>query len=261
MYQGDFSTRFGTMKYFVEGSGGEFAVLLQGWATKRELYDGIISLLAKRYTVVFPALHGFGDSGEPSEPMSVSDYAEAVNSLLEALGVKKAVFFCHSYGGRVFYKLNAMDGRFTEPARVILCDVAGIVPKKSLKKRIKLKVFRLGRRFLEWAPLKKLFPNLLDSLRSKSGSSDYSAASPVMRETLVLAVNEDLSHLVPFITAPTLIMWGRADDAVPLSDAYFIESRLSDGAVVVFEASAHFPFITESDRFFAVTRSFFEIHQ
>jgi len=247
---GEFSTRFGTIKYFTEGSGEDYAVMLQGWATDRSLYDGIVRVLAEKYTVIFPALFGFGESDEPREPMSVSDYAEAINSLLGHLGVKRAHFFCHSFGGRVFFKLNAMESRFTAPERVILCDVAGIVPYRSFAKRMKMKLYKLG---------KRLFPRLATAMRSKVGSADYNAASDVMKKTLVLAVNEDLRHLFQRIDVPTLIMWGRADDAVPLSDAYLIESSVADSAVIVFEESGHFPFITEQARFLAVMRSFFAI--
>lgn len=247
----EFSTRFGTMKYYVEGGGEEFAVMLQGWATDRSLYDSIVKTLARRYTVIFPAFHGFGESGEPNQPMSVSDYAEAVNSLLAHLGINRALFFCHSYGGRVFFKLNALEDRYTEPLQVILCDVAGIVPRRSLFRRMKMKIFKIG---------KYLFPSLAKKLRSKAGSSDYNAASETMKQTLILAVNEDLRHLFPSITASTLIMWGQYDDAVPLSDAYLIESSVSDSAVVVFENSSHFPFITEEARFLSVVRSFFNIN-
>ena len=81
-----------------------------------------------------------------------------------------------------------------------------------------------------------------------------------MKETLILAVNEDLRHLFPAVNASTLIMWGRYDDAVPLSDAYLIEAAVNDSAVVVFENSSHFPFITEEARFLAVVRSFFNIN-
>ena len=246
----EFFTRFGTIKYFTEGDGSEFAVILQGWATDRSLYDSIVRTLSDKYTVIFPALPGFGESDEPNEPMSVSDYAEAINSLLDHLGIKRAHFFCHSFGGRVFFKLNAMNDRFTEPDRVILCDVAGIVPHKSKVKQAKIKLFKLG---------KRLFPALAESVRSKAGSDDYRSASEIMKKTLVLAVNEDLSHLFHLICCPTLIMWGATDDAVPLSDAYRIESEVSDSAVIVFEQSGHFPFLTEEVRFLSVTRSFFNI--
>ena len=247
---GEFSTRFGTIKYFTEGSGDDYAVILQGWATDRSLYDSIVRVFAEKYTVIFPALFGFGESDEPLFAMSVSDYAEAVNELLGHLGVNRAHFFCHSYGGRVFFKLNAMESRFTAPIDVILCDVAGVIPKKSFLTRIKMKLYKLG---------KRLFPRAAAAMRSKVGSADYNAASEIMKKTLVLAVNEDLRHLFPSVNVPALIMWGRADDAVPLSDAYLIESAVADSAVIVFENSGHFPFLTEEARFLAVVRSFFAI--
>ena len=83
--------------------------------------------------------------------------------------------------------------------------------------------------------------------------------SVIIRRTLVLAVNEDLRHLFGKLDVPTLIMWGRYDDAVPLSDAYLIEAAVKDSAVIVFEHSAHFPFLTERARFIPIVKSFFSI--
>ncbi len=246
----EFSTRFGVIKYYTLGAGDEAIVMLQGWATDRSLYSRLSDVLATKYTVIFPALPGFGESDEPASAMSVSDYAEAVNDLLRHLGVTRANFFCHSFGGRVFFKLNAIADRFTEPVRVILCDVAGIVPKKSLYTRAKIRLYKIGR---------KLFPKRGAKMRARVGSDDYNNASEIMRKTLVLAVNEDLRHLFSAVSVPALIMWGRLDDAVPLSDAYLIESAIRDSAVIVFEKSGHFPFVSEEGRFLAVMRSFFNI--
>ena len=247
------------IKYLTAGEGEEFAVVLQGWATKSDLYSGVVSTLAAKYRVIFPLLPGFGESDEPESSFEVSDYARLVNRLLTLLGVKKAVFFCHSYGGRVFYKLNAMEDRFTEPASVMLCDVAGIVPKKSLKTRLKIKAFKLSKRIFSTRLGRFFFPDAVENMRAKSGSSDYNSASPVMRETLVRSVNEDLTALIPKVGCSALILWGVKDDAVPLSDAYIIKDAISDSAVIEFAESGHFPFITEAPRFLAVVRAFCEI--
>lgn len=248
-----------TVKYLTAGNGDGYAVILQGWATKSELYSSVIETLAEKYTVIFPLLSGFGESAEPRSSFCVEDYARLVNSLLASLSVDEAVFFCHSYGGRVFYKLNAMTDRATRPSAVILSDVAGIVPKKSLRKRLRIKAYKLGRRILSTKIMRFFFPDALETLRRKSGSADYNSATPVMRETLVRSVNEDLSHLIPLVDCSALIMWGVSDDAVPLSDAYFIRDAIKDSAVIEFESSGHFPFITERQKFLAVVRSFFEI--
>lgn len=248
-----------TVKYLTAGEGEGYAVILQGWATKSELYSSVIDTLAEKYTVIFPLLSGFGESAEPKSSFCVSDYARLVNTLLSELGVNEAVFFCHSYGGRVFYKLNAMEDRFARPTSVILSDVAGIVPKKSLYKRTKIKLYKLSRRILSTKIMRFFFPDAVEELRRKNGSADYNSATPVMRETLVRSVNEDLSHLIPLVDCPALIMWGVDDDAVPLSDAYRIRDSIKDSAVIEFAESGHFPFITERPRFLAVMRSFFSI--
>ena len=247
------------VKYFIAGNGGETVVVLQGWATKSELYDGVIDTLAEKYTVIFPALSGFGESDEPKTSFCVDDYADLVDSLLRSLDVREARFFCHSYGGRVFFKLNARADRSTTPTSVVLCDVAGVLPKKSLKTKLKIRLYKLGRRILSTRAARFFFPDALEELRRKNGSADYNSATPIMRETLVRSVNEDLTHLFDKIECSALIMWGVHDDSVPLSDAYLIERAVSDSAVIEFASSGHFPFITERARFLAVLRSFFAI--
>jgi pimeloyl-ACP methyl ester carboxylesterase len=252
-------TRFGRVKCFISGQGEEYIVMLQGWATLHSLYDHIVGSLAEKYTVIFPALPGFGESAEPSEAMSVSDYAELINELLEALGIKRAHFFCHSFGGRIFFKLCSLDLVAVTPISVVLTDVAGIMPKKTLLKKLRIRAYKIGKRVLKTKLCRFFFPDALETLRERNGSDDYNSATPIMRATLVKAVNEDLSHLFRLVNAPTLILWGKYDSAVPLSDAYVIESAIEDSAVIVFENSDHFPFITEKARFIAVLRSFFKI--
>ena len=245
-----------TLRYLEAGNGGETAVILQGWATDFKVYSLIISELVKKYRVIFPLLPGFGGEKEPSEAMSVSDYADLVDSLLKSLDVKEADFICHSYGGRIFFKLSSSEKTYTRARRAVLCDVAGIMPKRSLGYKIRVKSFKLARKLLSTKVMRFLYPVLLDELNAKSGSADYKNASPVMRRTLVLAVNEDLRECIPSVKASTLITWGKNDDAVPLSDAYFMEKAIADSAVVVFEKSGHFPFATEWQAFRAVMSSF-----
>ena len=248
-----------SIRYLTAGGGDEFAVILQGWATDRKVYSLITSCLAQKYRVIFPLLPGFGGEKEPTEPMSVSDYAELVDALLRHLGVERATFFCHSYGGRIFFKLAAKGNAFTAPKKVILCDAAGIMPKRSAFSKLKIKVFKLTRRILSTAVMRFLYPELLPELLAKSGSDDYRNSSPIMRRTLVLAVNEDLTSIISLVKAPTLIIWGKNDEALPLSDAYTMEKCIEGSAVVVFEKSGHFPFATEWAGFRAVMSSFLEI--
>ena len=54
---------------------------------------------------------------------------------------------------------------------------------------------------------------------SKVGSSDYRSSAPVLRETMKIILNEDMSDLLPNIKVPTLLIWGSLDTDTPISDA------------------------------------------
>ena len=56
MEQNEFLFEDNKIKYFTLGNGEEYAVILQGWATKSALYSDIIPALSEKYTVIFPAL-------------------------------------------------------------------------------------------------------------------------------------------------------------------------------------------------------------
>ena len=99
----------------------------------------------------------------------------------------------------------------------------------------------------------------MDKARRHYGSADYNAASPIMRQTLVKVVNEDLQHLMPNVTAPALLVWGTADDATPLSDAKIMEKLMPEAGLVTFEGAGHYSFIERRDQFLRVIASFMKI--
>ena len=80
-----------------------------------------------------------------------------------------------------------------------------------------------------------------------------------MKKTLVLAVNEDLAHCLPLVTAPTLLFWGDADDATPLADAKRMERDIPDAGLVVVPGGSHFSFADDPALFARVLGAFFEL--
>ena len=78
-------------------------------------------------------------------------------------------------------------------------------------------------------------------------------------QTLVKVVNEDLQHLMPGVTAPTLLIWGTADDATPLSDAKIMEKLMPEAGLVTFEGAGHYSFLERRDQFLRVLASFMKI--
>jgi len=246
----------GKIAYSRYGNGEKLLVILHGWGCNKELFAGVAEHFATRYTVVVPDLPGFGESPEPAVPYSVGDCTELIIDFIKSLGFDTVSLLGHSYGGRVIIKLFSRGDLPFTVERVCLTDAAGIRPKKSLGQKLSLLCYKCGRRILSLPPLKKLFPNAIENWRKKRGSADFNSASEVMKKTLVLAVNEDLTGCLKNITSPTLLFWGDKDDATPLSDAKIMEKKIPDAGLVVLQGGTHYAFLENTPYFLRVLDAF-----
>ncbi len=248
----------GKIAYSQYGSGEKLLLILHGWGCSKEMFAPIAEHFADRYTVIVPDLCGFGESPEPSEPLSVSDYTELIIKFIEFTGFKGVSLMGHSYGGRIIIKMCSKEHLPFTVEKIMLVDAAGIKPKKSLSQRLSLACYKCGRRVLSLPPLKRLFPDAVDNWRRKRGSADFNSASEIMKKTLVLAVNEDLTKNLAKITVPTLLFWGDKDGDTPLSDAKIMEKRIPDAGLVVLRGGTHFSFLENTPYFLRVADAFFK---
>jgi len=249
---------FGLDVHYIEEGEGELVVLLHGWGSNIELFQPTVDTLKGSYKVVTMDMPGFGLSEEPDEPWDVDRYVDFLLAFLEPYHADQVILLGHSFGGRVIIKLCARELPFTVD-KVILVDAAGVLPERSPWEKFKQKLIKLTKWFFQLAIIQKLFPNLLESLRRRSGSADYNAASPVMRQTLVKVVNEDLCDLMPHITCPALLIWGTADTATPLSDAVRMNSLMPESAIVKLEGAGHFSFLEQQPRYLRILASFLNV--
>jgi pimeloyl-ACP methyl ester carboxylesterase len=104
-----------------------------------------------------------------------------------------------------------------------------------------------------------LFPELIDDWRSRQGSADYRNATPIMRQCLVKAVNEDLTGLLPKIKQDTLLIWGDKDTATPIGDGKLMEEKIPNSGLAVINGTGHFSFLEQPAVFRNIMRSYFEI--
>lgn len=245
--------------HYIKEGNGENVLLLQGWGTNIELYSAVINEMAKKYTVYALDFPGFGKSDEPPEAWCVDDYADFVLTFCKELGITKTILFGHSFGCRVIIKLLSREGNPLDVKRVILTGAAGIKPIQSETAKKKASAYQRGKKFLSTPIMKKLFPNALEKLRTKHGSADYRAASLMMRQVLVKTVNEDLSGLLPLVKQEVLLIWGRNDDATPITDGERMEREMPDAGLAVIENAGHFAFLEQQVLFLRIVDSFLKI--
>jgi len=208
-------------------------LFLHGWGAPAETYRLLIDHLAGYCRVVAPDLPGFGGSAEPETPWCVDDYVAWTVDFAAALRLERVVLMNHSFGGRISIKLLARRPLPLAVERAVFMDAAGIRPKRTLGYYAKVYSYKA---------MKKLFPALAKKRQGKAGSADYRNATPLMRQTMVRCINEDLTHLLPDIPVSTLLIWGAADTATPLSDGQTMERLIPDAGLVVLEGAGHFAF-------------------
>ena len=247
------------ISYKITGTGEKTVVMLQGWGTDLGVYDSVADAINDKYTFVQFDFPGFGGSDEPREAWNVDAYADFFCKFMEALGIKKATLIGHSYGGRVIIKLAARESLPFEITNIVLIDSAGVLPKRSFAQKMKIRRYKVLKRILNLKLIYALFPEVIDDWRSRQGSADYRNATPIMRQCLVMAVNEDLTELLPKIKQDTLLIWGDKDTATPISDGKLMEERIPNSGLAVLTGTGHFSFLEQPAVFRNIMRSYFQV--
>lgn len=218
-------------------------VFLHGWGQNTEMMLPVAKPFIENHEVILIDLPGFGKSGQLDRPYEVSDYVELLHKLLQKLDIKKPTLIGHSYGG----KISLLYASKYEVEKLVL--FGSPFQKEIEKESLKLKTLRT---------LKKIPGiNKLEGFAKKHiGSTDYKNASPVMRETLVKTVNLDITEEVKKIKAPTLLIWGTADEAVSIDRAYELEKLIPDAGLVVYENATHYAYLENLGQTISVMKSF-----
>ena len=243
------------VNYIDEGQGTPI-IFLQGWGTNIELYNKLINKVSTLGRIIALDLPGFGKTNEPPEAWNVSQYSEFVKEFIKTLGLKNVILMGHSFGGRIIIKLMSNLENEFKVEKIVLLDSAGIKPKKTLKQQIKQKWFKICKKVVNSKVCRKLKPGLVEKLQRKHGSADYRNATPLMRQVMVKAINEDLKAYLPNIKVPTLLVWGDMDTATPLADAKIMEELIPDAGLVILKNTGHYSFLEDFYTFSRVIESF-----
>ena len=247
------------ISYKISGSGEETVVMLQGWGTHLGMYDSVAGTINDKVRFVQFDMPGFGGSDEPREAWNVDAYADFFLKFMEALGIKKATLIGHSYGGRVIIKLATRENLPFEITNIVLIDSAGILPKKTFSQKVKIRKYKILKKILNMKLVYALFPEIIDDWRNQQGSADYRAASPMMRQCLVMAVNEDLTELLPRIKQDTLLIWGDRDTATPIGDARIMDEKIPNSGLAILTGAGHYSFLEQPQIFRNIMRAYFKI--
>ena len=227
---------------YIQYGEGKDILLLHGWGQNIEMMKPIGDALCDKFRITILDFPGFGDTTEPKEPWNIEKYSLLVEMFVKKLEIKKPIVMGHSFGGRVAICYSSRN-----PIEKLILFGS---PCIRIKEKLSFKV-----RILK--SLKKLpgMNGLAEYMKKFIGSRDYKAASPIMRQTLVEVVNEDLSKYAREIEEPTLLIWGEYDTEAPVRDAKELEKIMIDAALIVLPGT-HYAYLENLPRVISILNNF-----
>ena len=223
-------------------SNNQAVVLLHGWGQNIEMMKPVGDRLTDNDVIIID-LPGHGKSDEPKEVWELKDFVSMIHELLSSLNIQNPILIGHSFGG----KISLLYASTYSVKKLILFGS----PFKVKKNPQSLKVRTLKK-------LKTLpgLNKLAETMKKHMGSTDYRNASPMMRDILVRHVNIDITENVKKINCPTIIIWGTNDAAVPIEDAYELETLIKDSAVIPYEGCTHYAYLERLNQTVSIIQNF-----
>jgi pimeloyl-ACP methyl ester carboxylesterase len=230
---------------------------------------------ARDHRVIAVDLPGFGESEMPAEDISISGYADTLDTLLDVLGIDSVRLVGNSMGGFIGAELAIRYPARVE--RLVLAAAAGLSVefirtqrKEGLRHRAEnIAFFNIGwlasrsptvarRRRLRSALLllvaahpDRLPPPLTYEQVKGSGKPGFSDALDAL-------CSYPIRKRLGEIECPTLIVWGDKDRLVPLKDAAVFEELISDARKVIYTDTGHLTMLERPARFNADVREFLQ---
>lgn len=228
---------------YIQYGKGKDIVLLHGWGQNIEMMKPIGDNFSDRFRITILDLPGFGESDEPKNTWKIDDYELLLEEFIKKLKIKKPIMIGHSFGGRLAIRYSARN----TIEKLVLFGSPCIRVQEALPLKVRL-----------LKSLKKLpgMNSFGEYMKKYIGSRDYKAASPVMRQTLVEVVNEDLSKYAKEIEEPTLLIWGENDTEAPVAEAKELEKIMLDAALIILPGT-HYAYLENLQQVINILNNFF----
>ena len=228
---------------YIQYGEGKDILLLHGWGQNIEMMKPLGDNFSDRFRITILDLPGFGESDEPKRTWKIDDYELLLEEFVEKVKIKKPIIIGHSFGGRLAIRYSARN----PIEKLVLFGSPCIRIQENLP--LKVKILK---------GLKKLpgMNSFGEYMKKYIGSRDYKAASPVMRQTLVEVVNEDLSKYAREIEEPALLIWGNNDIEAPLNEAKELEKIMVDAALIVLPGT-HYAYLENLNQVINILNNFF----
>lgn len=234
---------------FVDAGSGPPLLLVHDYLSSRVAWDDALPHLSKRFRVIAPDLPGFGESEKPPPSRYRYDFdafSESLVDLVAAAGLGRVSVCGHAMGGAIALTLAAMHPDVVD--RLVLINPLVYPQKPDVISRI-AGVPVLGPILFKQLYGRSLFRSrfLGEDTPGANGASarrvdhlfelfDVPAAREAAYATMrAMLDTRPLTASVPRVTAPTMVVWGRASRRAPIEHGRRLARELGGARYEVFD--------------------------
>jgi 2-hydroxy-6-oxonona-2,4-dienedioate hydrolase len=253
-------TIYGQKIHYIEaGSGATNVILLHGLGGSSQVWQFNIVPLAEKYHVFVPDQIGFGKSDKPLVNYRIRTYVDFLDQFYKQLKIERATLVGNSMGGWIAAIYAA-----TYPERVdklVLADAGGYAPPKDFDTRAFFALNPTTREGMKVLSARVFYNKafLSDAAIDQAMAARLAAGDGFTIKSITESIirGEDfLDDLVKTIKHPTLIVWGREDGLIPLSEGERFHKDITGSTMIVFDHCGHVPNIEKAGEFNAAVIKF-----
>ena len=236
--------------YRDEGSGMPL-VLIHGTAASLHTWDAWTNELKNNYRVIRLDIPAFGLTGpHPAQDYSIETYASFIDHFLAKLNVDSIYLSGNSLGGNIAWYYAAEHPEKVK--KLILIDPSGYPRDGEMPW-----IFKLARTPVLNSIIRYITPkSIIEKNLQQVYFDDSKITSKLIDRYYDMALREgnrtafidraktdmiDHTSKLKALTTPTLLIWGKEDSWIPVSDGNRFLSDLPNAQLVILENSGHVP--------------------
>ncbi|TWX67594.1 alpha/beta fold hydrolase [Colwellia sp. C1TZA3] len=228
-------------------------ILLHGTSASLHTWDDWVEVLKEQRRVIRFDLPAFGLTGpDPQNNYAIEHYAKVVIAVLDKLQIDKSVLAGNSLGGYVAWATAVLHPN--RVSKLILVDASGY-PYESTSMPL---AFKLSKNPFTSLILKNVLPKSLvaRSVKNVYGNPEL-VSDKLVERYYQLSLREGnrsalkarfeqtlpgpLAKKIKTIMLPTLILWGRKDQLIPVKFGVKFSQEITNSQLIIFDKLGHVP--------------------
>jgi pimeloyl-ACP methyl ester carboxylesterase len=243
------ATVYGQKIHYVEAGQGPALIFLHGLGAVKEIWAPNVGPFSAKYHVYSLDQIGFGRSDKPLLDYRISTFSDFVYGFMQSQQLSKATLVGNSLGGWI-----ALDFALQHPGmvdKVVLVDSAGLPwqsqpavnlnPASVAATRKMFNALFYDKKIATDEFVEQVFANHMsnnDGYTIQRTLQGFSTENQFLDEAKLASIH-----------VPTLVVWGREDQLLPVAAGEKFRDHIPGAKMVVFDQCGHVPQIEKSAEF------------